>query len=217
MANPPPPYDSITGISRTVMKDNAQETLTNYNGNARPGEIVADLTTDPPALYVGNNLGALTAIAAGGAAFNLIENGDSNVTIAVPNGNITVSANTQTWTFATTGTLSAPGNITAIGLQGDGNLVIRSNVAGTARTWTFDSLGDLNLPLAGNISGSGYVTAQRMITDPQPLTNLTAVAGARAFVSDGNLVAAGNFGAQIGSGGANTVPVWSDGANWYVG
>jgi hypothetical protein len=199
------------------MKDNAQETLANYNGNARPGEIVADLTTDPPALYVGNNLGELTAVAAGGAAFNLIENGDSNVTIAVPNGNITVSANTQTWTFATTGTLSAPGNITAIGLQGDGNLVIRSNVAGTARTWTFDSLGDLNLPLGGNISGSGYVTAQRIITDPLPLANITAVAGARAFVSDGNLAAAGNFGAQIGSGGANTVPVWSDGTNWYIG
>jgi hypothetical protein len=28
MANPPPPYDDLTGISRTVMKDNAQETVT---------------------------------------------------------------------------------------------------------------------------------------------------------------------------------------------
>jgi len=62
MANPPPPYDNITGISRAVMKDNAQETLTNYNGYARPGEIVADLTIDPPLLYVGNNLGQLTQI-----------------------------------------------------------------------------------------------------------------------------------------------------------
>jgi hypothetical protein len=217
MANPPPPYDDITGISRAVMKDNAQETITNYNGNARPGELVVDLTQDPPPLYVGNNLGGLTLVASGSGSFNLIENGDSNVTIAVPNGNITVSANTQTWTFATTGTLSAPGNIRTTSLQSDGNLTIRSNVAGTARTWTLDTLGDLNLPLGGNISGSGYVTAQRVITDPQPLANLVAVAGARAFVSDGNLVAAGNFGAQIGSGGANTVPVWSDGTNWYVG
>lgn len=62
MANSPPPYDNITGISRAVMKDNAQETLSNYNGYARPGEIVADLTTNPPALYVGNNLGQLTQI-----------------------------------------------------------------------------------------------------------------------------------------------------------
>jgi hypothetical protein len=36
MANPPPPYNDLTGISRTVMKDNAQESVINYNGNARP-------------------------------------------------------------------------------------------------------------------------------------------------------------------------------------
>ena len=70
MANPPPPYSDITGISRTVMKDNAQETLANYNGNARPGEIVADLTTDPPALYIGNNAGQLTALGVGGGYGN---------------------------------------------------------------------------------------------------------------------------------------------------
>jgi len=46
MANPPPPYADITGISRAVMKDNAQVTLANYNGNARPGELVVDQTTD---------------------------------------------------------------------------------------------------------------------------------------------------------------------------
>ena len=63
MANPPPPYDNITGISRAVMKDNAQVTLTNYNGNARPGELVVDQTTDQ--VYIGNSSGALTQIAAG--------------------------------------------------------------------------------------------------------------------------------------------------------
>jgi hypothetical protein len=63
MANPPPPYDNITGISRAVMKDNAQVTLANYNGNARPGELVVDQTTDQ--LYIGNSSGALTQIAAG--------------------------------------------------------------------------------------------------------------------------------------------------------
>ena len=63
MANPPPPYDNITGISRAVMKDNAQVTLANYNGNARPGELVVDQTTDQ--LYIGNSSGSLTQIAAG--------------------------------------------------------------------------------------------------------------------------------------------------------
>jgi len=62
MDNTPPPYDSITGISRAVMKDNAQVTLVNYNGNARPGELVVNLEVDPPALYIGNNVGQLTTI-----------------------------------------------------------------------------------------------------------------------------------------------------------
>jgi hypothetical protein len=63
MANPPPPYDDITGISRAVMKDNAQVTIENYNGNARPGELVVDQLTDQ--VYIGNSSGALTQIAAG--------------------------------------------------------------------------------------------------------------------------------------------------------
>ena len=63
MANPPPPYDNITGISRAVMKDNAQVTLANYNGNARPGELVVDQATDQ--VFIGNSAGALTQIAAG--------------------------------------------------------------------------------------------------------------------------------------------------------
>ena len=63
MANPPPPYGDITGISRAVMKDNSQVTLTNYNGNARPGELVVDQLTDQ--VYVGNVNGGLTQIAAG--------------------------------------------------------------------------------------------------------------------------------------------------------
>jgi hypothetical protein len=70
MANPPPPYDNITGISRAVMKDNAQVTLANYNGNARPGELVVDQSTDQ--VYIGNSSGALTQIAAG------ISNGGSS-------------------------------------------------------------------------------------------------------------------------------------------
>jgi uncharacterized protein RhaS with RHS repeats len=60
MANPPPPYDNITGISRAVMKDNAQETIANYNGNARPSEIVVSQTNQT--IYVGNTNGNLTQV-----------------------------------------------------------------------------------------------------------------------------------------------------------
>lgn len=60
MASPPPPYDGLTGISRTVMKDNAQESVTNYNGNARPAEMTVNINTNE--IYIGNALGALTKV-----------------------------------------------------------------------------------------------------------------------------------------------------------
>lgn len=60
MANPPPPYEDLTGISRTVMKDNAQETVTNYNGNARPAEMTVNINTNE--IYIGNALGQLTKV-----------------------------------------------------------------------------------------------------------------------------------------------------------
>jgi len=47
---------------------------------------------------------------------------------------------------------------------------------------------------------------------PSPTT-----AGLRAFISDANVAAPGNFGAVVGGGGSNNVPVFSDGANWRVG
>jgi hypothetical protein len=60
MANPPPPYEDLTGISRTVMKDNAQETVANYNGNARPAEMTVNINTNE--IYIGNAAGALTKV-----------------------------------------------------------------------------------------------------------------------------------------------------------
>lgn len=65
--------------------------------------------------------------------------------------------------------------------------------------------------------GSGTQVSGTMISTPVALANLTASSGARAFVNNANLAAAGNFGAQISGGGSNTVPVWSDGTHWYIG
>jgi hypothetical protein len=85
MANPPPPYDDITGISRSVMKDNAQVTIENYNGNARPGELVVNLVVDPPALYIGNNAGQLTAISSSGTIAYGQFSSNATQTVASPN------------------------------------------------------------------------------------------------------------------------------------
>ncbi len=68
----------------------------------------------------------------------------------------------------------------------------------------------------GNVIG-GNVRASTVNTIPTLYTNLIAVAGSRAFITDGNLIASGNFGNQVSGGGSNTVPVWSNGTNWYIG
>jgi hypothetical protein len=69
MANPPPPYANITGISRADMKDNAQITVQNYNGVARPSELVVDQLTQD--LYVGNTNGNLNLVIYGSGVTNI--------------------------------------------------------------------------------------------------------------------------------------------------
>jgi hypothetical protein len=151
--------------------------------------------------------------------------------ITMSSGNITganvVSANT----------VSSTGNVTGVYIKGNGseltNLpapVVTQDIAsnGAMSIMTYD--GNIKYasyatvePSSGNIAGgnistSGNVTtAGSVVTTPIALANLTAIAGGRAFVNNGNLAAVGNFGAQIGSGGSNIVPVWSDGTNWYIG
>jgi len=68
MANPPPPYANITGITRTIMKDNQEESIANYDGNARPGELVVDLNNNN--IYIGNTNGNLNLINTGGGSGN---------------------------------------------------------------------------------------------------------------------------------------------------
>lgn len=81
MANNPPPYSDITGITRAAMKDNAQESIQNYNGVARPGELVVDQITD--SLYVGDPQGNLTLV------------GPTLLQTAVDDDSITLSQNNQ--------------------------------------------------------------------------------------------------------------------------
>jgi hypothetical protein len=214
MPQTPPPYVDITGISRTVMKDNAQETLVNYDGNARPGEIVADLTTDPPVLYVGNNAGQLTALSSGGAGTY----GNANVAAYLPTytGNL----------VSLTGAVTTTANITANFFIGNGSQLTGivssygdSNVAAYLPTYT----GNL-VSLTGDVTTIANVTAGYVIGTIAVRTTATtasglpvaanAGAGARGFVTDAD---ANTFNAPLVGGGANAVPVFSNGTGWFIG
>jgi hypothetical protein len=125
--------------------------------------------------------------------------------LIVFNGGLNVAGN-----IAPYGVASPAPSINGFASVNAGNLSASGNVTG-GNLITAGSGGDIVM------SGGDITGARRVITTPTALANLTAVAGGRAFINNGNLTAAGNFGAQIGSGGSNVVPVWSDGTNWYIG
>ena len=145
MANPPPPYDDITGISRTVMKDNAQESITNYNGNARPGEIVVNLLNND--VYIGNTNGNLNLLVIGGGSGNSEPAGPVGAIQYNSGGNL--FGGTANVTVSGTG-IGVVGNITGgnLTVSGISNLSSNANVkitGGSAgQSLTTDGTGNLS-------------------------------------------------------------------------
>ena len=74
---------------------------------------------------------------------------------------------------------------------------------------------------AGNITGASVISANTVVTVAGLFADLPSAStigtGAREFITDGNLTAAGNFGEIVSGGGSNRVPVYSDGTNWRIG
>jgi hypothetical protein len=75
-----------------------------------------------------------------------------------------------------------------------------------------------NVLITANAS-SNIVTLSTVFKSPTTTfaslpTAATAGAGARAFITDANLV---TFGTVVGGGGSNNMPVFSNGTNWLVG
>lgn len=84
-------------------------------------------------------------------------------------------------------------------------------------TWTMRNSTTV-VDIAGTLpSYSGTIGGSTVHMEPVAYANLVAAAGSRAFINNGNLVASGNFGAQVIGGGSNVVPAWSNGTNWYIG
>ena len=71
------------------------------------------------------------------------------------------------------------------------------------------------------IMSSDQATKGVLITAPSTVANLpsavTGGAGGRTFVTDATMTMALGIGTAVVGGGANKVPVYSDGANWFIG
>jgi hypothetical protein len=69
--------------------------------------------------------------------------------------------------------------------------------------------------IIGQLStASGIIPALTVYTVATLPSAVTSGVGARAFVSDAN---ATTFASTVAGGGANKVPVYSDGTNWKIG
>ena len=106
--------------------------------------------------------------------------------------------------ISTTSTVSALYNGTSnINIPiSSGNAVV--SVGGTSNVLTITSTG---------ITVSGIVKTTPLAVNALP-SAATAGTGARAFVTDANTV---TFYSNVGNGGSNSVPVFSNGTNWLVG
>lgn len=114
-----------------------------------------------------------------------------------PNGNASLTFNKLT------GTLTA-GNISSLGALG---------VTGNANVGNLETAGNI---IGNNLISNNVVKSTAVLFSALPAA-ATAGAGARAFITDGNLAASTNFAAQVQGGGSNNVPVYSDGSNWRIG
>jgi hypothetical protein len=136
-------------------------------------------------------------------------NGGGEIAFRVA-GTVTGSSNPSNIEFYNTATGS---NTQSLGMVLDatqsltvtGNITAGNIVTGTGTT--------------GNITGANVIAANTFQSTVVAFSALPSATtpGLRAFINNGNLVAVGNFGAQVAGGGANYVPVFSDGANWCIG
>lgn len=137
------------------------------------------------------------------------------------NGNIT-AANITANTGVFTGNGSGLTNLAGANVTGQvGNALVAGTVYDNAQP-NITSVGTLSsLDVTGNVSSNNVISNNMVKTTVVTFATLPSAAdagaGARAFISDGNIAATGNFAAQVQGGGSNNVPVYSDGTNWYIG
>jgi hypothetical protein len=92
-------------------------------------------------------------------------------------------------------------------------LPVWSTDNGSNRALSFSNLALWIATALGNVSITGYVKVPAVTTANLPSASV-AGAGARAFVTDATST---TFYATLTGGGANVVPVFSDGSVWRIG
>lgn len=154
MAIPPPPYAEINGIYTTDDKHQAVS-LANYDGTARPGQLVIDTTNFE--LYIGNTDGNVNSIYAATTIANTVGGG---ATVGI-SSIVNVSADFGSSDANDPGSAQGlRGRVTGSNLTGTKNYVI-----GTTGQYLITGTNSSTFPKAGimGVVGSGTTTADAAV------------------------------------------------------
>jgi len=220
-----------TGANNTAV--GADALLLNQTGsnNVAVGYQAADAYTGSDAVAVGvGALGAATTgtrnTAVGKDALLLVVTGADNTAVGARALDAATSSNNTAVGEDALGALTTGANNTAVGMQAGDSLTTGSNNTVIGYDADVSAVGVSNEVTIGNSSvtsfrvpglslvvGVKYLNFGTLTVATLPAA-ATAGANARAFVTDAN---ATTFASIVAGGGANGVPVYSDGTNWRIG
>lgn len=195
-------YDAMTanttGVQNTVVGSGALDANTTGNYNTALG--YNSLTASNSNYSTGVGYRALNAVTSG--ASNTGVGGDALLLIST-------GANNTALGYQAGDSLTTGSNNIVIGSGADASTATVSNEI----TLGNSSVTALRVPGLSYTGGVKYLNVGVLTVGTLPAA-ATAGAGARAFVSDAN---ATTFASIVAAGGANGVPVYSDGTNWRIG
>jgi hypothetical protein len=222
---------ATTGAGNTALGSDALLLVSTGADNVAVGYAALDAYTGSDAVAVGRSaLGANTSgtgnTAVGKDAALLVVTGAYNVAIGWTALDAATTSNNTAVGASALGALTSGANNTAIGFQAGDSLTTGSNNTVIGYDADVSAVGVSNEITMGNASVTSFRIPGLTLTFSVKYFNhgtltvatlpaaATAGAGARAFVTDAN---ATTFASIVAAGGANGVPVYSDGTNWRIG
>ena len=213
---------SANNLSVTANIDGGNLTITgvaNITGNVATGNIAAGNLITANFANFANNVVITSNLSSGNlAAGNLITANFANFTnniLVSGNANIGGNVFAANLVNGTSNIVFDTGNSRVrVSVSGNPNifsiLTTGANVDGALNTTT---LGVTGTAVAANVTANVvFKSAVVIVTNLPPAA--TVGSGARSFVSDANTT---TWGALVGGGASNNVPVYSDGTSWRVG
>jgi hypothetical protein len=222
---------ATTGAGNTALGSDALLLVSTGADNVAVGYAALDAYTGSDAVAVGRSaLGANTSgtgnTAVGKDAALLVVTGAYNVAVGWQALDAATTSNNTAVGASALGALTSGANNVALGFQAGDSLTTGSNNTVIGYDADVSAVGVSNEVTLGNSSVTSFRIPGLTLTFSVKYFNhgtltvatlptaATAGVGARAFVTDAS---ATTFHSVVAAGGANKVPVYSDGTDWRIG